>query len=128
MSVKGKVPVVTCVTGLENAGPMESWRIENGGKFERQGIVFVDHACIKAPWGKKMKDGKWMYEDEYEHSRDLVRKLVEKHCRGVPWKVEKEARLPEVMWQFKPGHEEEPAGKGKKAAVYQMICARYWYT
>ena len=107
--------MVVCVTGLENVDPMESWWIENGGELERQGMAVVDHACITASKGKKMKDGKWMYEDEYEQSRDLVRKLVERHCRGVPWKVEKEAWVPEVMKQLKPGYEEEPAGKKKKA-------------
>lgn len=82
-----KVPVVLVVTGLEEEEPMDAWWDRNQRAFEKQKMRFSAHACVTATRGKK-KDGKYMYENEYESSAVATRKLVSDNYLRQPWKAE----------------------------------------
>ncbi|KAJ3907641.1 hypothetical protein F5879DRAFT_502019 [Lentinula edodes] len=84
------VPIVIVVTGLEDQEPtMDSWWTENKYAFDKYDMHFVDHACITATLGKKMKNGEFRNQEEYNESKVLLRDLIVEHCRDArPWKVE----------------------------------------
>ncbi|KAF8645349.1 hypothetical protein AX16_007853 [Volvariella volvacea WC 439] len=74
-----KVPIVLIITGLENEERMESWWEANKADFDRRGLTFDGHACITTTKGKRLPDGSFIYETEYNHSESLIRKLVLDH-------------------------------------------------
>ncbi|KAJ3919505.1 hypothetical protein F5877DRAFT_12647, partial [Lentinula edodes] len=82
------VPIVIVVTGLEDQEPtMDSWWTENKYAFDKYDMHFVDHACITATLGKKMKNGEFRNQEEYNESKVLLRDLIVEHCRDArPWK------------------------------------------
>ncbi|KAF8830347.1 hypothetical protein HHX47_DHR2000506 [Lentinula edodes] len=84
------VPIVIVVTGLEDQEPtMDSWWTENKYAFDKYDMHFVDHACITATLGKKMKNGEFRNQEEYNESKVLLRDLIVERCRDArPWKVE----------------------------------------
>lgn len=83
-----RVPIVLVVTGLEQEGRMDSWWDRNEKVFEKQEMVFDGHACITATKGKK-RNNEYMFEEEYQESREKVRQLVEQYCSEEVPKPEK---------------------------------------
>ena len=82
----GKVPIVVVITGLENEDDMEDWWVDNAADFDRRGMPFSGHACITTTKGKVMKSGEHMFQDEYNQSVELVRKLIVANCAESAWK------------------------------------------
>ncbi|KAJ3891405.1 hypothetical protein GG344DRAFT_47439 [Lentinula edodes] len=82
------VPIVIVVTGLEDQEPsMDSWWTQNEHAFEKYDIHFSDHACITATLGKRMKNGDFRNQEEYNESREILRTLIIKHCQDAkPWR------------------------------------------
>ncbi|KAJ3809847.1 hypothetical protein F5876DRAFT_43056 [Lentinula aff. lateritia] len=93
------VPIVIVVTGLEDQEPtMDSWWTENKYAFNNYGLHFVDHACITATLGKKMKNGQFRNQEEYNESKVLLRDLIVEQCQDArPWKVETKTWFVSVM-------------------------------
>jgi small GTP-binding protein len=83
---QGKIPIVLVVTGLELEHSMDDWWEENRNDFLRERMFFDGHACIAATKGKLGPTG-YMFEREYEESKEKVLKLIGGRCRGVPWKM-----------------------------------------
>ncbi|KAF8632336.1 hypothetical protein AX15_001924 [Amanita polypyramis BW_CC] len=83
---EGKVPIVAVVTGLENEDDMGAWWEDNLVDFDKRQMTFTDHACITTTKGKIMKDGQYMYEEEYRESTELVKKLLVRCCPPKAWK------------------------------------------
>jgi hypothetical protein len=74
---RSQVPIVLVVTGLETEVPdMECWWRENGGVLSAYGLHFRDHACITATRGKKMENGRHLFDEEYLESRAKMRRLL----------------------------------------------------
>lgn len=91
-----QVPIILCVTGLENECPMENWWTENGNTIMARGMKFEDHVCMTASKGKQLKDGTFRYEEEYELSKEAVMNNVEQHCKDIPWTVDRETWFKQV--------------------------------
>ncbi|RDB20899.1 hypothetical protein Hypma_012000 [Hypsizygus marmoreus] len=72
----GNVPIVAVVTGLENEEPMEAWWTANEEELKSYGLNFEGHACVATTRGKMMKTGQWMFEEEYEQSKEAARNLI----------------------------------------------------
>jgi GTPase Era involved in 16S rRNA processing len=81
-----KVPIALVVTGLENEEPMDAWWPENKDAFDNQGMMFHGHACITATKGK-IKEGRYIHEEEFEESRVKVRKLIVDTRATQPWRM-----------------------------------------
>lgn len=107
---QGKVPVVACVTGLENEDPMEEWWVRNEVELKREGLLFRGHACVTASKGKQLKDGTFRYQEEYQESKDVVEKLLRRHCMNLPWKVEGQTWLSQVTRQLVQYDERQQEG------------------
>jgi len=90
-----KVPVVAVITGLENEDLMDSWWDVNKEELEARGLTFEGHACVTTSRGK-MKDGSFMFEEEYRESEEKIKKLLEKHCTEVPWKNNSESWILDI--------------------------------
>jgi len=82
----GQVPIVIAVTGLENEDNMEDWWTDNAVDFGDREMHFAGHACITTAKGKIMKDGRHMFEEEYNQSVKLVRDLIVACCPETSWK------------------------------------------
>jgi len=82
----GQVPIVIVVTGLENEDNMEDWWTDNAVDFDDRGMRFAGHACITTAKGKIMKDGRHMFEEEYNQSVKLVHDLIIGCCPETSWK------------------------------------------
>ena len=82
----GQVPIVIVVTGLENEDNMEDWWVDNAVDFDDRGMHFAGHACVTTAKGKIMKDGRHMFEEEYNQSVQLVRDLIIACCPETSWK------------------------------------------
>ncbi|KAJ3862137.1 hypothetical protein EV359DRAFT_65873 [Lentinula novae-zelandiae] len=66
---------------------MDSWWTENKYTFNNYGLHFVDHACITAMLGKKMKNGEFRNQEEYNESKETKTWLVSVmkwHHRNLP--------------------------------------------
>lgn len=85
---QGKVPIALVVTGLEDESSMDAWWQNNKGEFQSRGMSFNGQACITATKGK-CKDGKHVFQEEFEESQEKVRKLFLDTCTVYPWKMEK---------------------------------------
>jgi len=82
-----KVPIVIVITGLENEENMDDWWWMNKGAFQNYEIHPTGFACITASRGKRNKDGRGKFDDEYENSRDKVQRLIRSTCLTSPWCV-----------------------------------------
>lgn len=81
---EGKVPVALVVTNLELVENREAWWTKNMSSYKEAGIISVNHACIVATKGRKI-DGRYMYEDDYQQSTTVVRKMIRDACLPIPW-------------------------------------------
>ncbi|KAF7986971.1 hypothetical protein HWV62_25 [Athelia sp. TMB] len=87
---RGKVPIVLIVTGLEQKEPMDDWWLENKEKFHNRGMIFGGQACVTASRGKiRQRTGLGVYQNEFDESKDKVRKLLVGQYSSRPWKMEK---------------------------------------
>ncbi|KZP33674.1 P-loop containing nucleoside triphosphate hydrolase protein [Athelia psychrophila] len=87
---QGKVPIVLVVTGLEEIDPMDGWWLDNKKQFHGRGMVFGGQACVTASKGKVNKTtGLGVYQDEFDDSREKVRRLLVEQYTEQPWKMEK---------------------------------------
>ncbi|KAF9444442.1 hypothetical protein P691DRAFT_807355 [Macrolepiota fuliginosa MF-IS2] len=75
-----KVPVVVVVTGLENEERMDDWWDDNKTDLSRHGVKFEDYACVTTTRGKKNKQDIYLFQKEYEISKDAVRRLISENC------------------------------------------------
>ncbi|KAF5378185.1 hypothetical protein D9615_007551 [Tricholomella constricta] len=115
---QGRVPVVLLVTGLEDESPtMENWWTENGAEFAKHGMRFNGHACITSTRGKQLKSGEYMYEEEYEESEKVARKLISDYCVGSPWVMDSRAWISEITSKMASYYEtdlsEHPERRGE---------------
>jgi len=83
-----KVPILLVVTGLEEEDPMDAWWRKNKDAFDTQKMLFNAHACVTATRGK-MKQGTYIYEEEFQESRVKVRKLILDTKGTKPWKMKR---------------------------------------
>lgn len=84
-----KVPIILVVTALEGVTSKDEWWQENEPTYREQGMEFAGHACVVATRGKK-RDGKYLFEEEYNISQSELRRLL---CESVkdcpmPWVIE----------------------------------------
>jgi ABC-type dipeptide/oligopeptide/nickel transport system ATPase component len=84
---QSKVPIVIVITGLENSKDMDGWWCDNKGEFQKYGIRPDGVACITAIRGKELLDKGYMYDREFEASREKVRNLIGSVHLVVPWKA-----------------------------------------
>jgi predicted GTPase len=92
-----QVPTVMAITNLEDEEDMDGWWTENEAMFLAHGIKPSSDfgsgvACITASRGKKLGDGRYRFQDEYETSQTKIRRLIVQNSRFSPWKV------PSVTW------------------------------
>ena len=73
---KKQVPTVLVVTGLENIDNMDEWWWDNREKFEDQGILPDDTACITAIRGRIIRDGYRAFDDQYEKSQTKIQNAI----------------------------------------------------
>ncbi|TFK19611.1 hypothetical protein FA15DRAFT_548289, partial [Coprinopsis marcescibilis] len=74
---KSNVPIVVAVTGLENEMPdMDNWWKENADDFKEYRMRFGGHACITSTRGKPLKDGGYMFDEEYDESLEKIGTLI----------------------------------------------------
>ncbi|KAF7979189.1 hypothetical protein HWV62_43110 [Athelia sp. TMB] len=91
-----EVPIVVIANGLELEEPdMNSWWFRNKPAFTRQGMDFDGHACVTSTKGRCI-DGEYMFEEEYEESQTVSRKLLLETFRE-PWKLPKPATIPQLF-------------------------------
>jgi len=83
-----EVSIALVVTGLENEEPMDAWWPKNKDAFDKQGMKFNGHACVTATKGK-MKQGRYIHEEEFAESRLKVRTLIVDTRDTVPWKMKR---------------------------------------
>ncbi|THU88014.1 hypothetical protein K435DRAFT_803821 [Dendrothele bispora CBS 962.96] len=97
-----KVPIVMVVTGLEDEVPtMNHWWEKNREKFEEKKIRFVDVACITATRGRLAEDNqRHRYDEEYNLSVTLVKKLLVKNCRHSGWRKESNNEWIKGSWKW----------------------------
>lgn len=100
------VPVVVAVTGLENESCMEDWWIENEKEFTSRGVRFTGHACITSYKGKKTSSGGYLFEEEYEESKVVLRQLIKDHCPRTAWAVDSQLWLTHIANTMKEYYEE----------------------
>jgi len=86
---QGKVPVVAVISGLENEESMDDWWEENKEEFEARGLSFQGQACVTTSKGK-MKNGSFMFEEEYRESERKIKELLKEHCK-LTWKNDNES-------------------------------------
>lgn len=86
-----KVPIVIVITGLENEPNMDDWwdREVNWDVFRRYEIQSAGHACITGTKGRLRRNGEYAFQDEYDESVEKVKKLIQRHRKEVPWRVER---------------------------------------
>jgi predicted GTPase len=78
-TVKGYVPVILVVTGLENREPeMEDWWRNNERSFSDLGMNFAGHACITA---LAINESDTKVKQRREQSYQTVCNLIERCCR-----------------------------------------------
>ncbi|KAJ2917670.1 hypothetical protein MD484_g2739, partial [Candolleomyces efflorescens] len=95
-----QVPTVMAITNLEDEDDMDGWWKENEAMFLAYGInpsgdtvgSGTGVACITASRGKKLGEGRYRFQDEYDQSQTKIRNLIVQNCRFSPWKV------PSVKW------------------------------
>lgn len=75
-----KVQIVMVVTGLEEEKDMDGWWMNNKETLHKYGIYPDDHACITASRGKMMRNGKHVYDEEFEESKERVEFLFKSKC------------------------------------------------
>jgi hypothetical protein len=80
------VPIVIAITGLENLDNMDQWWRDNKGVFQSYGLNPVGSACITATRGRRRGEG-YLFDPEYEESREKVRNLISSSYLEVPWQV-----------------------------------------
>jgi hypothetical protein len=76
------VPIVLCVTGLEQFDPMDSWWDDYKAEFKD--MRFQDHLCITSSKGKR-KNGRFVYQEEYDECVGKAWQLILTNCERVPW-------------------------------------------
>ncbi|EAU81619.1 hypothetical protein CC1G_02635 [Coprinopsis cinerea okayama7 len=86
-----RVPIVVSVTHLEKEEDMDNWWVENEREFRRYEMnpardFGTGVACIVATKGK-MKKGRFVYQEEYDESREKMKDLIVDNYLRVPWKV-----------------------------------------
>ena len=86
-----KVPIVSVITGLENEENMDSWwdREDNWDAFRKYEIQPAGHACITGTKGRLWGNEKYVFQDEYDESVAKVKKLIQRHRKELPWRLEK---------------------------------------
>ncbi|TFK17257.1 hypothetical protein FA15DRAFT_683579 [Coprinopsis marcescibilis] len=90
-----KVPAVIVVTHLESEDDMDRWWLKNEAKLRKSEInpamiqpdTRAGVACVCATKGK-LRDGKHIYQSEYDESRMKVRRLIGDSYLRKPMKVE----------------------------------------
>ncbi|KDQ58358.1 hypothetical protein JAAARDRAFT_176274 [Jaapia argillacea MUCL 33604] len=94
---QGKVNIALIVTGLELEDPMDGWWVRNKGAFQTHQISPLGFACITATRGRPRKAGGYSLDDEFEESKEKVRRLILNTCLEVPWKMERVDWFREVV-------------------------------
>jgi GTPase SAR1 family protein len=81
------VPIVICVTGLEEMEDLDQWwNEETEADFREEGMLFRNHACITSTKGRLLKKGQgFVYQEEYDGSIEKVKELIAKNLRWEPW-------------------------------------------
>ena len=75
------VPVAIVVTHLEMFDDMEEWWRKNQRAIQEYGLGSVGHACITTTRGLDR-----VFDDKYELSREITRKLLLDYSNRVAWK------------------------------------------
>ena len=100
-----KVPIVLVVTGLEFEEPMSEWWGRNSKAFSQHKMSFAGQACITATRGKMGE--RYVLEEKYNASCDLVRELIRKGALPKPWRMDTQSWFMSVtprFWQFLEQH------------------------
>ncbi|KAF9525144.1 P-loop containing nucleoside triphosphate hydrolase protein [Crepidotus variabilis] len=97
---QGKVAIVLVITGLEQELSMESWWLANKQEFEEYELHFSDHACVTTSRGKKMKDGFYSFQEEYDISKKVIEGLILKNCPDKGWSLTSEAWIAQMGWRM----------------------------
>ena len=113
-----KVPIIIVATGLENEDNMEDWWVDNVQDFHDRGMHFSGHACITATRGKVLKNGEYMFEEEYNMSVKLVRDLIVANSLENSWKPDSSIWLVNIVESMKRMYTE--SGSGNKVHDYRQ--------
>lgn len=113
-----KVPIVIVATGLENENNMEDWWADNVRDFHDRGMNFAGHACITATRGKVLKNGEYMFEEEYNISVELVRDLIVTYSLEKSWKPDGSIWLVNIVESMKRMYTE--SGSVNKVRDYRQ--------
>jgi predicted GTPase len=81
-----QVPIVIIVTGLGERDNRDNWWIENKTAFDMNEMKFDGYACIMATKGP-LRNGRFVYEWEYEDSKRQVESLIYDLHNPNPWKM-----------------------------------------
>ncbi|KAF9522884.1 P-loop containing nucleoside triphosphate hydrolase protein [Crepidotus variabilis] len=120
---QSKVPIVLVVTGLEHESPMDSWWKANAKEFNNYGLVFTDVACVTTSKGKEMKDGSFMFEEEYDDSRIAVRELIGRSCPPDALNLQSEQWIKQIGERMEKYMDEfnQRTGKERKALQQNFV-------
>ena len=111
-----KVPIALVVTGLENEEDMDGWWIDNRADFDQRGMGFDDHVCITTTKGKVGKDGRHIFEEEYNQSAKSIRRLIIS-CPGTSWRPDSSEWLGNIIDVMRQTHDQGGQGLGRKSRV-----------
>jgi hypothetical protein len=85
---KSNVPTVLVVTGLEEEESRDAWWQANKVLYEEQQIATKYYACITSTKGRfNKKHQEFVYQDQYEESRTILKGLFLKAPLLTPWKI-----------------------------------------
>ena len=80
-----KVPIIAVVTGLEHAEALEHEAAKAKSHFETSGMRPKELCCIVSIQGKHNE-----FEELYNHSQQMLQKLVAESCSRRKWSTETE--------------------------------------
>jgi predicted GTPase len=80
-----QVPIILLTTHCESEENIGDWWDNNRYDFQKQGMTFDAQACITAAKGKRKAAG-YMFQEEYDTSKEQVKELLTAHYREEGWK------------------------------------------
>jgi hypothetical protein len=115
---QGSVKMVLVITHLDTVPNMDDWWEQNQVHFKKHGIQYEGYACVIAHPGK-LRDGKPLFQDEYNDSKPKLKYLVQNHVQEVPWSFEMDSWFKKVVVGFfNLGFIE-----GNATLLYEALCA-----
>lgn len=85
---RNRVPIIIAITGLEQEEVMDEWWVRNKGAFQQYGMYPQGVGCITAIRGRRFKSGGYMFDDEYEESKEKMRRLLRTQHLENSWRIE----------------------------------------